>query len=53
MNIAFYILLIIGIVLIWFLLAGIFKPIGKWVFGLYKDVEDVMTETEDEIRKED
>jgi uncharacterized protein involved in cysteine biosynthesis len=44
MNIVFYLLLVVLIAFIWFALAFLFKPIGKWISRLYKDVMNEMTE---------
>ena len=46
MNIVFWILLLAAVVFMYFLLALLFRPIGKFFMRLYKDVEN-------EIKKED
>lgn len=40
----FYILFIIGLILLWFLLAILFKPIGIFVHQIFKDVSDIVSE---------
>jgi|P1105metagenome_2_1110788.scaffolds.fasta_scaffold00162_61 Sec-independent protein translocase protein TatA len=40
----FYILLILGVVLLWFLLPFCFKPIGRLANKLYGDAKKAMTE---------
>lgn len=48
MNPFLIILILIGFILLWFLLAFAFKPIGKIVEHLYEDVKSVMNdESED------
>lgn len=44
---AFYILLFLAIVLLWFLLAFAFKSVGRLGYKIWKDAKDAMTE-EDE-----
>ena len=43
---AFYILVILGVVLLWFLLAFMFKPIGKFFHRLYQDAVDAIEEVD-------
>lgn len=52
MNIVFYLLVIIALVALWFGLTSIFKPFGKYLYGVYKDTKDVMNENEKEEEKE-
>lgn len=53
MNIVFYVLVIIALVVAWFGLTCIFKPFGKCLYKIYKDTKDVMTEYDDtNIKKE-
>lgn len=50
---AFYFLVFIGLVLLWFLLAFAFKPIGKVGYKLWKDAKDAMSEVDkNEIKDE-
>ena len=51
MNIVFYLLVIIALVALWFALTSIFQPFGKYLYRLYKDTKDVMTE--EDIEKEE
>lgn len=44
MNIVFYLLIVIALVILWFALTCIFKPFGKCLYRIYKDTKDVMTE---------
>ena len=50
-NIVFYFLVIVAIIFLWFALAFLFKPIGKFFIRLYEDAKKEM-ETEKE-EKED
>ena len=48
MNIVFYLLILIALVGLWFALTGIFRPLGKYLYNIYKDTKDVMIEKEKE-----
>ena len=48
----FYILVFITAVLLWFLLAFMFKPIGKLGHRIVKDAVDAINEEENETKKE-
>jgi flagellar biogenesis protein FliO len=41
-NLAFYLLLLIAIVLLWFALAFLFKPIGNFFSRLWEDAKREM-----------
>ena len=45
---AFYILFFIGVVLLWFGLAFMFKPVGKWASRFFGDAFKIITEEEKE-----
>lgn len=42
MKFSFIFLVALATILLWFLLAFLFKPIGKLIFHLVKDVEEAM-----------
>lgn len=44
MNIVFYLLVLLGLIGIWFCLTFLFKPVGKVVKKVVQDTVDVMTE---------
>ena len=44
MNIAFYILVFLAAVALWFLLSFLFKPIGRFLTGIFKDAKDIIEE---------
>ena len=48
MNIVFYLIIVIALVALWFTLTSIFKPFGKYLYGVYRDTKDVMTEEDQE-----
>ena len=48
----FYILVFITAILLWFLLAFMFKPIGKLGHRIWKDAVDAINEEENETKKE-
>lgn len=52
MNIVFYLLIIIALVGLWFVLTGMFKPLGQYLYSLYEDTKEVMTEEDIEEEKE-
>jgi hypothetical protein len=53
MNIVFYLLVIIALVALWFTLTFAFKPFGRYLYRVYKDTKDVMTECDKaDIEKE-
>lgn len=49
---AFYILVAIGLVFLWFLLAFMFKPIGRFFYRLWSDAEDAMNDDDNTEQKE-
>lgn len=51
MNPAFAILLFIGLIAIWFLLSGLYKAIGSFVYHIGKDAIDNILE-EDKGKEE-
>ena len=44
---AFYILFFNGIVLLWFLLSWLYKPLGKLVNKIFGDAVDIIKEEEE------
>ncbi len=51
--IAFYILVLLAAILLWFLLSFAFKPLGKLGYRLWKDAKDAITEEDkNEDKKE-
>lgn len=42
----FYFLVVLCLVLLWFLLSWVFKPLGKLVYRLWKDAKDAINEKE-------
>lgn len=52
MNPALGIIIIVTIILLWFLLAFLYKPIGKLFYRIYKDAMDEITK-EDEKENEE
>ena len=48
----FYILIFIAAVLLWFLLAFMFKPMGKLGHRIWQDAVDAINEEENETKKE-
>ena len=45
---AFYILVLIGVVLLWFLLSFAFKSVGRLGYKVWKDAKDAMTEVDED-----
>lgn len=52
MNIIFWILLLAAVVFLYFLLAFLFRPIGKFFMRLYKDAENEINKEDKEKEKE-
>jgi hypothetical protein len=48
MNIVFYLLLFAAVVMLWFILAFMFKPIGKFFSRLWEDAKREMKSEEKE-----
>lgn len=48
MNIAFWILVLLAIIMLWFSLASRFKPVGKELSDMYNEAKDAMSEDEKE-----
>ncbi len=53
MNIAFYLMVVMAIIAFWFLLAFVFKPVGKFLYKIFKDAEDAMKDEDETERKEE
>ena len=48
MNIAFALLVLVGIIALWFFLAFLFKPLGGFLYRIFDDTKSIMNETEKE-----
>lgn len=53
MNPAFMILVVLACVIVWALVSALYKPVGKLVYKIYKDVVDTMNEEDQEKEIED
>lgn len=51
MNPAFIILVILGLVLLWFLLSFVFLPLGKIVYRIWQDAVDEMNREENKKKE--
>ena len=49
----FYILVILAAILVWFLLAFMFKPMGKLGHRIWKDAVDAMNEDDENENKKE
>ena len=47
MNVVFYFLVAVAIIVLWFCLTFLFKPIGKVVKNVVQDAVDIMTEDDE------
>lgn len=47
MNVVFWLLVVVALVLLWFILAFTFKPIGGFFIRLWNDAVDAMEENEE------
>lgn len=52
MNPAFIILVILGVILLWFLSSFVFIPLGKLVYKVVKDAIDIMNKDDNKEEKE-
>ena len=52
MNPVFVILVILGAILLWFLLSFIFFPLGKIIYGIWKDAVNEIEKTDETNEKE-
>lgn len=46
-NIVFWVLVVAGLVLVWFCASPLFKPIGKYFLDLFNDAKDTINEEEE------
>lgn len=51
MNIVFWFLVVTTLIFLWFLLAFLFRPIGRFFFRLWKDAVDEMNKEDEEKEK--
>lgn len=47
MNPALLILIVLILVVLWFLLSFLYKPLGKLVHGIWKDAVDIINEDDE------
>ena len=52
MNIVFYIIVLLALVLIWFLIAFAFKPIGGFLVKLFQSVKNTMLDKENNEKEQ-
>lgn len=52
-NFAFWLLIIIVIVVVWFLLGFIFKPVGRIAHKIFSDVADIISEEDSTPEQEE
>ena len=53
MNPAFIILVFLGAVVLWFLLSFAFRPIGKFIYRIWKDAVDEINKNDESEEKKD
>lgn len=53
MNIVFYLLVIMALVALWYMLSGMFRPMGRYLYRMYKDTKDIMTEEDEKNIEEE
>lgn len=51
MKIAFWILVIIISICLWFALAVLFQPMGRWITKIFKDTTDIINDKETEDKQ--
>ena len=52
MNPALLILVILVLIILWFLLSFLYKPLGKLVHSIWKDAVDIINENDEENKEE-
>lgn len=52
MNPAFILLVLLGAVVVWFLLSFAFRPIGRFIYRIWRDVVDSINKEESEEKEE-
>lgn len=52
MNPAFILLVLLGAVVVWFLLSFAFRPIGRFIYRIWKDAVDSIKKEESEEKEE-
>lgn len=52
MNMAFYILLLLAVVALWFMLPVIFKPVGGFILRIFQEAKETMFPEEKNIDNE-
>lgn len=50
--VAFYILVGIGLVFLWFLLSFLYKPVGGFFYRVWRDADDAMHDDDNTEQKE-
>lgn len=53
MNPVFVILIILGAVALWFLLSFAFRPIGRFIYRIWKDAVDEINKNDESEEKKD
>lgn len=53
MNPALLIIIVIAIIVVWFLISGLFKPVGKFVHKIGKDTMDIINDVDNKKEKEE
>ena len=53
MNPVFIILVVFGVILLWFLLSFAFRPLGRIIYRIVKDAIDEMNKEENKEKGED
>ena len=52
MNPAFVLLVVLGLIALWFLLSFLYKPLGKFVYQIGKDAMDEINKVDEEKETE-
>ena len=53
MNPALLVLIIIGVILIYLLLSFLYRPIGKFLYRIFKDAENAIKDEEEESKEDE
>ena len=51
MNPALLILVLLSLIVLWFLLSFMFKPLGKIIYGIWNDTVEIINENDEETKR--
>ena len=52
MNPVFILIVLLGLVALWFLLSFVYRPLGKFIYRIWKDADDAMNKEDEKENKD-